>query len=191
MKADKLATILLIIALTMAACSPQAADEGELPTLVVLPTLEPSVEPTTAPPTAAPTETLIPTALPEATVIPPTEAVLVAAANPGDGNMLPGCDTWQDWDATRLELRDTIYAQPPAADVAGTALSQMQQLRAEVALLDYDECLSTARAAYLNALDAAVAALDAPDRDSADDFEASAANSLAEFDNAIRILENS
>ncbi len=191
MKADKLAIILLIIALTMAACSPQAADEGELPTLIVLPTLEPTTEPTTAPPTVAATETQMPTSPPAATAVPPTEGVVLAAANPGDGNMLPGCDTWQDWDATRLELRDTIYAQSPAADVADTALSQVEQLRAEVALLDYDECLSIARSAYLNALDAAVAALSAPDRDTADSFEAGAANSLAEFDNAIRVLENS
>jgi hypothetical protein len=189
LKANTQALFLLMMILLIAACSPQAADEGELPTLAVLPTGEPTAEPTLVPPTALPTETVPATNTPE--VLPPTEAPPVVAANPGDGNLLPGCDTWQNWDASRLEMRDRIYAQPPAGDPAVTALTQVQQLRAEVALLDYDECLTAARSAYLSALDAAASALSAPDRATAEGFETTAAQALAEFDNAIRVLENS
>ncbi len=189
LKTNTQALLLLMLILLIAACSPQAADDSELPTLAVLPTDEPTAEPTLVPPTVPPTETPPATSTPE--VIPPTDAPPVVAANPGEGNLLPGCDTWQNWDASRLEMRDRIYAQPPASDPAATALTQVQQLRAEVALLDYDECLLAARSAYLSALDAAASALSAPDRATADGFETTAAQALAEFDNAIRVLENS
>lgn len=191
LKANTQALFLLMMILLIAACSPQAVDESELPTLAVLPTGEPTAEPTLVPPTALPTETVSATSTSTPEVLPPTEAPPVVAANPGDGNLLPGCDTWQNWDASRLEMRDRIYAQPPASDPAATALTQVQQLRAEVALLDYDECLTAARSAYLTALDAAASALSAPDRATAEGFETTAAQALAEFDNAIRLLENS
>ncbi len=189
--------VLLLVCLLAAACSPQA-EQSELPTLAVLPTDEPATEPPTAPPatatvpppTAAPTEPVEEAAQ---AVTEEAEAPAIAADSNGTiisgGEMIPGCDDWQSWDISRLELRDSIYSQPVAnAAPADIPRLQLEQLRAGVGAMDYNECLAEARFQYLNALDEALLALAAPDRATADQHEQLAADALAAFDSELALL---
>lgn len=189
--------VLMMVALLVAACSPQA-ETGELPTLAVLPTDEPATEPPTVPPataTAPPTQAPTVEPLEEAAqaVTEEAEAPAIAADSNGTiisgGQMIPGCDDWQSWDISRLELRDSLYSQPVAnAAPADIPRLQIEQLRAGVAVMDYNECLAEARFQYLNALDEALLALAAPDRATADQHEQLAADALAAFDAQLALL---
>jgi hypothetical protein len=178
----------VLLTVVMAACA-QASDDAPLPTLAVLPTAEPTA-------TLIPTGTHTPT--PEPTEEPPPEPAgelpvieLPAITSPGDGQMRPGCEDWQAWQITRLQLQETIYSEPvaEAPSAADVPLLQVRRWRDAVALLDYDECLADARAQFLTALDEASAALGAPDRATAAAHEQRAAQAYAAFEREIGLLQ--
>ena len=156
-------TTLLITVLT--ACEPAA--DPELPTIAVLATLTPSDIPPTDAPTAEPaTPTSPPTAEP-----PTAEVVAALEAAPAQG-----CAEAAAWDASVIQLRETIYVEAAAAPA-----EQVQQLRDAVAALTYDDCVATLREFYLAALDEALLALAAPSRETAQQHEQNAAAALVNY----------
>ena len=185
--------ISLIVLAALAACSPQADDA--MPTLAVLPSLAPSdIPPTqTAPPTPLPPTEASPTPLPSPTLevaAVQQQPIDVATTTVGEneGQVLPGCDTWATWDASRVDLRDSIYSQPPLGEEPVFLAEQVREYRDAVALLDYDECLIEARAQYLLALDEAALALEAADRSEAQTHEQNAGQAMTNFEQALASL---
>ncbi len=190
---------LLLLCCLAAACSPQE-QQGELPTLAVLPTLEPTSEQPTAipatetplPPTEEPVEEAPLAAQAQITEVPELSQGPGPQLFEGEGVMLPGCEDWQGWDSSRLALRDSLYSQPAVGtDPVEIARGQIEQLRSGIAEMDYAECLAEARTQYLIALDEALLALVAPDRAAADLHEQRAADALAMFDDELLLLTGS
>lgn len=183
----KLFLFSLVALVALVACAPQE-DDAALPTLAVLP----SVAPSDVPPQA----TILPTSDQPTPLPTPTAEVMevqqlpveVEDPAPGGGQVLAGCAGWGSWDASRVELRDATYGQPPAGDGPAFLAAQIREYREALALVDYDECLIEARMQYLLALDEAALALEAADRTTAQLHEENAAQAMMIFEQELSAL---